>query len=201
MEEKQNLKTMVNKLHYLMYLFFIISCKKATFNNNKFHPEISINNSLYLKDGISINNFYKDYKNLNIIHSLRETPIIIFADKQDKEYLIAYQYEGDAKNEFSLFEIGYIKNDPRLIKNINKTTYDIFKTESGLCLGLDLKDILSLKGTPSKVIKKQDKTILIYEINIQDDKRISKYNMPSYYMHIYTKNNKTYKIIFGFGYP
>lgn len=212
MEENQNLKAMVNKLCTIFFLFILtINCQqkeshKTTvskqISQKDFSPEISINKILKLEDYLSFEKFYPNYKNLKVVYGMRETPAILFSNISEKEYLITYQYEGDTKNNFSLFEIGYLKDDIKL-KNytVNKTTYDNFNTESGLKLGMTLEEITSIKGSNYKVEKKSNEQILRYTIDNPDDPKVKQYEMPPYFMEFYLKNNKLYKIIFGFEYP
>lgn len=212
MEENQNLKAMVNKLCTIFFLFILtINCQqkeshKTTvskqISQKDFSPEISINKILKLEDYLSFEKFYPNYKNLKVVYGMRETPAILFSNISEKEYLITYQYEGDTKNNFSLFEIGYLKDDIKL-KNytVNKTTYDNFNTESGLKLGMTLEEITSIKGSNYKVEKKSNEQILRYTIDNPDDPKVKQYEMPPYFMEFYLKDNKVYKIIFGFEYP
>lgn len=81
-----------------------------------------------------------------------------------------------------------------------QTKYDDFKTESGLKLGMTLKEITNLKGGDYKTEKKSNEEIARYTIDSEDPK-IKQYEMPSYFMEFYLKGNKVYKIIFGFEYP
>jgi len=212
MEENQNLKAMVNKLCTFFFLFILtINCQqkeshKTTvskqISQKDFSPEISINKILKLEDYLSFEKFYPNYKNLKVEYGMRETPAILFSNTSEKEYLITYQYEGDTKNNFSLFEIGYLKDDIKLKNyNVNKTTYDNFNTESGLKLGMTLEEITSIKGSNYKVEKKSNEQILRYTIDNPDDPKVKQYEMPPYFMEFYLKDNKLYKIIFGFEYP
>jgi len=82
-----------------------------------------------------------------------------------------------------------------------KTKYDNFMTESGLKLGITLEEITNLKGSDFKVEKKPNEEIIRYTIDNPDDPKIKQYEMPPYFMEFYLKDNKVYKIIFGFEYP
>lgn len=212
MEENQNLKAMVNKLCAIFFLFILtINCQqkeshKTTvskqISQKDFSPEISINKILKLEDYPSFEKFYPNYKNLKVEYGMRETPAILFSNISEKEYLITYQYEGDTKNNFSLFEIGYLKDDIKLKNyNVNKTKYDNFNTESGLKLGMTLEEITNIKGSNYKVEKKSNEQIIRYTIDNPNDPKIKQYEMPPYFMEFYLKDSKLYKIIFGFEYP
>lgn len=212
MEENQNLRVMVNKFCTIFVLFILtINCQQKESHETivnkeasqkEFSPEISINKILKLEDYLSFERFYPQYNTLKVEYRMRETPAILFSNNSEKEYLITYQYEGDTKNNFSLFEIGYLKDDTKL-KNyvVNKTKYDNFKTESGLKLGMTLEEITNLKGSDFKVEKKSNEQIIRYTIDNPDDPKIKQYEMPPYFMEFYLKNNRVYKIIFGFEYP
>lgn len=212
MEENQNLRVMVNKFCTIFVLFILtINCQQKESHETivnkeasqkEFSPEISINKILKLEDYLSFERFYPQYNTLKVEYRMRETPAILFSNNSEKEYLITYQYEGDTKNNFSLFEIGYLKDDTKL-KNyvVNKTKYDNFKTESGLKLGMTLEEITNLKGSDFKVEKKSNEQIIRYTIDNPDDPKIKQYEMPPYFMEFYLKDKKVYKIIFGFEYP
>ncbi|WP_279197022.1 hypothetical protein [Chryseobacterium indoltheticum] len=212
MEENQNLRVMVNKFCTIFVLFILtINCQQKESHETivnkeasqkEFSPEISINKILKLEDYLSFERFYPQYNTLKVEYRMRETPAILFSNNSEKEYLITYQYEGDTKNNFSLFEIGYLKDDTKL-KNyvVNKTKYDNFKTESGLKLGMTLEEITNLKGSDFKVEKKSNEEIIRYTIDNPDDPKIKQYEMPPYFMEFYLKDKKVYKIIFGFEYP
>ncbi len=212
MEENQNLRVMVNKFCTIFVLFILtINCQQKESHETivnkeasqkEFSPEISINKILKLEDYLSFERFYPQYNTLKVEYRMRETPAILFSNNSEKEYLITYQYEGDTKNNFSLFEIGYLKDDTKL-KNyvVNKTKYDNFKTESGLKLGMTLEEITNLKGSDFKVEKKSNEQIIRYTIDNPDDPKIKQYEMPPYFLEFYLKDKKVYKIIFGFEYP
>lgn len=177
MEENQNLRVMVNKFCTIFVLFILtINCQQKESHETivnkeasqkEFSPEISINKILKLEDYLSFERFYPQYNTLKVEYRMRETPAILFSNNSEKEYLITYQYEGDTKNNFSLFEIGYLKDDTKL-KNyvVNKTKYDNFKTESGLKLGMTLEEITNLKGSDFKVEKNLMKKLLDIQLII-----------------------------------
>lgn len=195
-----------------LVVFALYNCQHKTENNNQinntnlenkiedFKPEISINKLLYLRDDTSLEKFYPNYKNLIAIDKIRETSVIIFANKTSKEYLLAYKYEGDIKNSFSMFEIGYLQNSPEL-KHFTTTNYNNFHTELGLTLGMSVDDLIKLKGENFKIENNSKGKILKYEISNPNNLYVKKYEMPPYFMDFYLKNEKVYLIIFGFEYP
>lgn len=70
----------------------------------------------------------------------------LFLNSSHTQYLKAFTYEGALKNEFSLFEIGYLNEE--LFKGSKKyhTDYISFETESQLALGMTLDSVLDIKG-------------------------------------------------------
>jgi hypothetical protein len=191
---------------FLLLFFVLFSCQQSekkiqneTVITEKFSKLDFKINQLELREENSLTNFYS--QNIRLLDHLRYSPVTVFTDKEKKEYLIAYQYEGDVKNSFSCFEVGYLKDDPKLEKDVAKTKYDNFKTESGLKLGMTLEEITNLKGSDFKVEKKSNEQIIRYTIDNPDNPKIKQYEMPPYFMEFYLKDNRLYKIIFGFEYP
>jgi len=198
-------------MNSLLLLFFLFFCchqsekkiqekiENETVIIEKFSkPDFKIN-QLQLREESSVNNFYP--QNIRLLDNLRYSPVIAFTDKEKKEYLLAYQYEGDVKNSFSCFEVGYLKDDPKLEKDVTETKYNNFNTESGLKLGMTLEEITNLKGSDYKVEKKSDEEIIKYIVDNPDDPKIKQYEMPPYFMEFYLKDKKLHKILFGFEYP
>uniref|UniRef100_A0AB33J1K9 Uncharacterized protein n=1 Tax=Prevotella sp. GTC17253 TaxID=3236793 RepID=A0AB33J1K9_9BACT len=113
-----------------------------------------------------------------------------------------YHYEGDNKNIFSVFEFGYLKDDTLLKKCIiNKTNYISFATESGLKLGMAFKDVVRLKGKSYTLEKEIVGKILKYTINDAGASILKQYEMSSYFMELYFRDDIVYKVKFGFEYP
>ena len=199
---------LMKSLLLLFFLFF--SCHQSekkiqgkienetVITENFSKPDFKVN-QLQLREEGSINNFYP--QNVRLLDNLRYSPVIAFTDKEKKEYLLAYQYEGDVKNSFSCFEVGYLKDDRKLEKDVTETKYDNFNTESGLKLGMTLEEITNIKGSNYKVEKKSNEQIIRYTIDNPNDPKIKQYEMPPYFMEFYLKDSKLYKIIFGFEYP
>ena len=175
--------------------------EKSTLSNdsihkkNKFIPDTTINNLLILNNRDSSKKFYPKISLERLINFLRESPVLGFSDKTNKEYLLLYQYEGGIKDEFSCFEIGYI-ND--LQKEVIKTSYNGFETESGLKLGMTFEELIEIKG--KGYIKKEGN--VIYQINdYSNSSFLKKYNMPAYFLECTIKEDKVIKIKLGFDYP
>ncbi|WP_312769572.1 hypothetical protein [Epilithonimonas sp.] len=207
-EVERKYQMLMNSLLLLFFLFFCChqsekkiqeKIENETVIIEKFSkPDFKIN-QLQLREESSVNNFYP--QNIRLLDNLRYSPVIAFTDKEKKEYLLAYQYEGDVKNSFSCFEVGYLKDDPKLEKDVTETKYNNFNTESGLKLGMTLEEITNLKGSDYKVEKKSDEEIIKYIVDNPDDPKIKQYEMPPYFMEFYLKDKKLHKILFGFEYP
>lgn len=176
---------------------------KAIQELNQIVPDTTINNKLLLSNYASLPEFYPKYKSIEAIERIRESPVIIFSDKFNIEYLIVYQYEGSTENSFDCFEIGYLKNEKALSKvNIYNTLEDSFKTETNLGLGVTFEEITSIKGSNYKKTEKEDLIIISYRnTNFETSTFLQRYNMPGYFMEFTLKENKVIKIKFGFDYP
>jgi hypothetical protein len=166
-------------------------------------PDSTINKTLLLRNNESLERFYKNFEAVTLLDEVRESPVAIFSNKDASQYLLVYQYEGDIKNSFSCFEIGYFKNDVKLMKQFNYSTYDnVFATESNLMLGITLEEIVKIKGSSYESKNVNNEQIITYRINDYDKSSfLKKYNMPGYFMEFILSNNKVIKIIFGFDYP
>jgi len=170
---------------------------------NQIIPDTTINKKLFLSNYETLPRFYSNYKSIATIDRIRESPVVIFASKSKIEYLIAYQYEGSAKNSFDCFEIGYLKSEQNLNKvNAYITSENNFKTETDLSLGLTFEGLESIKGSNYEKTEKGNLTILTYRnTDLETSSFLKRYNMPSYFMEFTLKENKVIKIKFGFDYP
>lgn len=166
-------------------------------------PDTTINNKLFLENYKSLSNFYSDEKPLILVEGLRENPVIIFASKSLKEYLLAYRYEGNIENAYSCFEIGYFEEDRKVkLEKAIRVKESKFQTESGLCLGLSLKDVIRIKGEGYEQQKSGDYIVLNYKVeDFENSSFLQQYNMPGYFIKIKLKNNIVTNITFGFDYP
>lgn len=170
---------------------------------NNISPDTTINKKLFLENNMSLSNFYSREKPLVLVERLRESSVIIFGNKSNKEYLLAYQYEGNTENTYSCFEIGYFEDDKKIsFENSNQSDEINFQTESGLCLGLSLEEITRIKGSKYEQHKLENYRVLIYKIeDYKNSSFLKEYNMPSYFIEIWLENNIVKKIKFGFDYP
>lgn len=164
-------------------------------------PDTTINGKLLLENPNSSKAFYPTIDAVKLIERLRDSPLVLFANQQGDEYLMAYKYEGNLKNAFSCFEIGYSKDVAS--ESPNKTPAKNFKTESNLGLGMTLKDLEAIKG--KEYVKKNldDNTILVtYRVNDMDSSPfLKRYNMPGYFLECTLKDDRITKVFFGFDYP
>lgn len=159
-------------------------------------PDSTINNKLRLENYLSAEAFSKN--KIELIDLLRESPVAIFCNKDKSEYILAYQYEGNTKNAFSCFEIGY--TDDKILRNkCDVTEEENFSTESGIKLGMPLESLIAKKGSSFKM-SGQD-TVITYRINDLSSNFLRRYNMPGYFLECSIKNAKIIKIKFGFDYP
>jgi hypothetical protein len=166
-------------------------------------PDTTINSKLALVNYKTFPLFYTNSKSVKTFDRIRECPVVIFSNKSNTEYLIAYQYEGSTANSFSCFEIGYLKDDKELSKlNLHNTEEVFFKTESNLGLGVSVKELLITKGTNYELKKTEKESIISYRnVNFGTSTFLQRYNMPGYFMEYTLIDDKIIKIKFGFDYP
>lgn len=171
---------------------------------SKYIPDSTINNKLIFDDDNSTEKFYPDYKKLSYYDiTAFSHPFILFVNKNISQYLIAYTYEGGTVNAFDCFETGYYKENKKLdTLKYYRTNEQHFKTESDLGLGSSFEEIINKKGTGCKKAQIGNDLLIKYEIkDTSVSPFLQRYCMPSYFEKFYLRNNKAYKIIFGFGYP
>ncbi|WP_430613530.1 hypothetical protein [Flavobacterium sp. JP2137] len=168
-----------------------------------FVPDTTINKKLFLENSSSLVGIYSGSKPLKLIERLRESPINIFVNKSNKEYLLAYQYEGNTNYTYSCIEIGYLEDDKVIKSNdLTQTEETYFKTESGLSLGLSLEEVVNIKGKEYEQQEFNDFIVLSYRIDDYESSAfLKRYRMPGYFIQIKLKNNIVTKITFGFDYP
>lgn len=166
-------------------------------------PDTTINKKLFLENYKSLSNFYSNENPLKLVERMRQSPVFIFGNESNKEYLLAFQYEGNTENAFSCFEIGYFEDDKSIsLEAFYQTKENNFQTESGLRLGLSLADVIRIKGQEYEQQKSEDYTVLSYKIeDYKNSLFLKEYNMPSYFIDIRLKDNIVRKITFGFDYP
>jgi len=164
-------------------------------------PDTTVNNKLMLSNDKSLKTFYLN--EVKTLERIRESPVVVFINKDNNEYLIAYQYEGGIKNSYDCFEIGYLKNEQELNKvNNYKTSEESFITETNIGLGTSLEKLKSIKGANYEKTERDNIIILTYRnADFENSSFLKRYNMPSYFMEFTLRENKIEKIKFGFDYP
>lgn len=177
-----------------------MSTTKNNINNEKavFVPDTTINGELILDNSSALKNFYTISPKIKLVSALRESPVVIFFNNDQTEYLLAYQYEGNTENAFSCFEVGYTNKE--LFRNkYSITQKNRFTTENKIGLGITLNKLISIKGNAYTL--KPDSTI-VYQIgDFANDKYLQQHNMPAYFLECAIKNSKVSKIKFGFVQP
>lgn len=162
-----------------------------------FQPDTLVQGFVALNNSRSLDKVNLEITPKKLVEFVRESPVFIFSNKSNKEYLIAYQYEGAIENEFSCFEIGYmsdfVKND-----NIIHSSFENFILESGLQLGISFEELRKIKGD-TYVIEEDKVTYRITDY--LHSKFLKKYNMPSYFLECTLMDDKIVRIKFGFDYP
>lgn len=221
MEKGKNIKVLGSSVIFILLLcMFNIGCHQANQNKNKCKsqlmetcleeqsikkliPDTILNACLILRNCSSLEKFYPDYSQISMVETIRDgTPIAVFSNIDKTEYLLAYKHEGDLKNSYSRFEIGFWDDEgfdtlPHYVTNEKR-----FITESGIRLGLLVDSLVKIKGSDFRVQKNGTEILLIYEIkDYHQSEFLIRYNMSSYFMKYNIKNDVVQQIIFGFDYP
>jgi hypothetical protein len=160
-------------------------------NQEKFVPDISINNVLFLLDRESILNTIGDQ--LERIIEDENPARVLLKNRDGSQYLILYQCYGCNSNSFNEFEVGYLMTGRKYFK---KTKFNFFFA-SNIKLGITKKRLIFLKGTGYKKTNKNGNEILEYRITGEDNQFLLNYNAPIYIASYYFNNNKLIKFRFG----
>ncbi len=199
---------------YFLCLLVLVSCGNGKVAKNEpvntpfevtniLMPDTTINSKFILENYKSIENYFTANSNFKLIERLRSSPVVVFSNVDNTEYLLAYQYEGNTKNAFSCFEIGRFID----VKEISKTSVvdakvKDFVTESGLSLEQSIEDVKRIKGSGFTETTESMEKIITYTIQDTQSNFLKRYSMPSYFLRItFDKTQKSKKIIFGFDYP
>lgn len=168
-----------------------------------FIPDTAINGGLFLENEGLMSNYSRSENDFKLVEGIRSSPVVIFSTKNEKEYLLAYQYEGNSKNTFSAFEIieaADLKDD--IGAAVVPTELKEFNTGTGLRLGLTAETVRQLKGEEHKKVLESGNTLLVYAINDPKSQFLQRYNMANYHLKItINSKNKIERIYFGFDYP
>lgn len=112
--------------------------------------------------------------------------------------LTFYFHPGSVKKEFSEFKVSYVDQKGR---DDLVTDEKEFVTESGIRLGMTMKEFRSIKGEPDS-LRNGETTILQYRIDdLKNSTFLERYNMPVYYADFEFKNGYLIEFKFGFEYP
>ena len=198
---------MRNFCSMMCMLVLLTSCtnKKATNSEEQstaqvvkvdFKPDIKIG-LISLLNSINVD----DYLGENVMSRLDKFPIpcASVVCNKGKQRLSVYFHPGNMTKEFSEFEISFI--DEKTNKDL-LTRDKEFKTESGIKLGLNMENLMSIKGEPHNTTVNDNRTVLHYKItDFKNSAFLSKYNMPIYYSDYEFENDFLIKFKFGFEYP
>jgi hypothetical protein len=126
--------------------------------------------------------------------------VAVFVNQGRQQYLLASHYEGDTRNAFAAVEIGYVS--PAVLQRPHRqTNLERFRTESGLCLGLPLRQVLALKGRDYRLRLTPD-SVLAYRLDGPEQSPfLRRYAMPGYFLELTVHQAKIKAIKFGFDYP
>ena len=131
MDVEKKLSLMGSKILFATFIiffnFFLLSCDSSghneklivkdilNINNNistktSFLPDSTVNLILILNNVRSLNQFIPNTNKIKLTEYLRQSPVIVFLNKNKDEFLLAYQFEGSTKNNFFFFEFGFVKD-------------------------------------------------------------------------------------------
>lgn len=212
MEQQELSYQMFKSKIIFIILLVVVSCSmtngfanrekvKKQISNLFFEPDTTINNKLILRDENSVNIFFKG--DIDLIPESKELvfPAVYFSNKSRTQYIAAYHYHGDLKNQFSLFEVGYYNELSSGIKLI-QTEYDFFMTENKILLGMTKEEIIERKGNEFILIKSEVSESLRYVLSdYPNSPFLKRYNLPVYFAEYNFENDRLVKFSFGFEYP
>jgi hypothetical protein len=137
---------------------------------------------------------------VTLTEGLRESPVAVFVNQGRQQYLLASHYEGDTRNAFATVEIGYVF--PAVLQRPQQQTNLMqFRTESGLCLGLPLRQVLALKG-PNYRLRLTPDSVLTYRLDRPEQSPfLRRYAMPGYFLELTVYQARIKALKFGFDYP
>ncbi len=152
--------------------------------------------------GIKIRNFESATTiigNKNQIDSINQYH---FYSKFNREILTLTQHSGDAKNQISIFKVEYSN---KINFDYKQLLIDTFKTEKGIKLGMNKKQIIEKLGSCYAALDStKDYLELYYIIALLKDSKsevLRQYNMPTYFASYKFWDNKLETFEFGFEYP
>jgi hypothetical protein len=135
--------------------------------------------------GIKIRNAESTLKILGQKTKLEGDSTHVFYSSNKKQLLGLSVHAGDHYSQVSIFNISYSENPSKNLRRINS---EEFKTEKGIKLGINKKEIIEKLGH-------------CYITKDSTKKLLEKNNMPIYYAKYKLIGNKLKNIEFGFEYP
>lgn len=185
-------------MKYLLIVISILTVLNACSqskqeNRNKFIPDTTVNKELKLLHSKSIELAIGDQTGKLIEDE--EASRIQFRNTGNNQYLTLYHLSGSNVNSFNKFEIGVLKEKSNLYQPIK---FDFFETESGIRIGIGLKELIRIKGKDYTKAIKNGFVVINYGIKNGKNIFLKNYNMPVYNAEYYFKNDKLEKFSFGF---
>lgn len=172
-------------------------------DTSKVQPDTTINKKLILRNARSTGDFFPAESKLFLKEGLRSSPVLTTCNLNGSQYLFAYHFEGDSKNSFSVFEIGYTSAlDTVESVSLLKLTEETFRTESGLHLGMGSDDVIRIKGGDFVKTEENGITQFYYHFNNYESSAfLQSVEMPGYFIQIFLKKDEVVKVVFGYDYP
>jgi hypothetical protein len=152
--------------------------------------------------GIKIRNAESTLKILGQKTKLEGDSTHVFYSNNKKQILGLRVHPGDYYSQVSIFDISYSENQSKNLRIINS---EEFKTEKGIKLGINKKEIIEKLGNCYTAKDSTENSMqMFYSIELPKDsksKLLEKNNMPIYYAKYKLVGNKLINIEFGFEYP
>ena len=152
--------------------------------------------------GIKIRNAESTLKILGQKTKLEGDSTHVFYSSNKKQILGLRVHPGDYYSQVSIFDISYSENQSKNLRIINS---EEFKTEKGIKLGINKKEIIEKLGNCYTAKDSTENSMqMFYSIELPKDsksKLLEKNNMPIYYAKYKLVGNKLINIEFGFEYP
>lgn len=184
---------------YFIIISLLLCVCGLCWAQKSFQPDSTINRTFVLENPESAKLFHPGVADLRIEESrFRPYLFTLFLSSDSTQYLFAYHYEGSRKNQYSAFEMGYVRDLPMGIRHYVSQA-PCFATESGLKLGISLQDLEKLKGMNYRK-EENNGSWLVYRIDDTTD-FCRKYAMPGYEMKVRIRDGKVSVVWFGFEYP
>ncbi len=192
-------------------IFFIIVIKLSlcqVFAQKGFTPDTTINGVCIIANSSSTKEFSPTIDS-SMLHegvayfNMKYTPLYIYYNTDQTQYLLAYLHEGGVRYAFNEFQIGHTTQKLReeLEGRFIQTAYRSFYTESSLALGMSLEEVEAIKGKNYSREGNAIKYVIKDTDSILDENShpfLLRYNYIAYYMIVEFTNSKVSLIKFGF---